>query len=619
MRLNVKTFLDKILKIITFGLVANSILFSMDNFPSGKREWSSFESISSEEDLPFNNDEYFSPPVFDEKDEKLNSIKIMYGEPMIRPDDYEFKNVLKENFPEFDSSEQEEEYTKEINNFEKRNQMLEDMNLLEPVAKLYYVDRKIYSQTRNKEFKETNRLNLNDLGLELEEIDNVLSFFDDIQNLENAVDFSYTDPYVSDDLEKNIYPIVKIINIYQYFISYLDDLNYEKYIKKAASFLENLRFVYFEYIKNNNIDINNKLIKSIKNMFCSIADDIENLEQLMFAKKFEQVLELLNIDGVARAIGAFYEKYNYDLDFSDSEEIVLNLIKNKKINNVIDSIFNRISFEDSNVIKKGLVKLLLKIEEVLIDEIDHTKENKDKQKELIEILKLIFSNIANWNEDNLDSLNIFLSEHILEKLGNSSILQKIVNNKNLNLFIDKFKDLINRYAELVKMIDVNLLMILDYVGDLAMFNGFVCDIIFDLVFIDHYEFDENDCNNDDILEYVTNFRNSLVENKTRYESWLDESFKIIKFDIDLSIKNSENYNEINETTIKMNVIDLGKDLLLLRFRAVLYFFGYVVEYLSEKDSSKQTIIYNKFKQNRGSIGDIFDQILDNANECLSKL
>lgn len=614
-----KTFLDKILKIITFGLVANSILFSMDNFPSGKREWSSFESISSEEDLPFNNDEYFSPPVFDEKDEKLNSIKIMYGEPMIRPDDYEFKNVLKENFPEFDSSEQEEEYTKEINNFEKRNQMLEDMNLLEPVAKLYYVDRKIYSQTRNKEFKETNRLNLNDLGLELEEIDNVLSFFDDIQNLENAVDFSYTDPYVSDDLEKNIYPIVKIINIYQYFISYLDDLNYEKYIKKAASFLENLRFVYFEYIKNNNIDINNKLIKSIKNMFCSIADDIENLEQLMFAKKFEQVLELLNIDGVARAIGAFYEKYNYDLDFSDSEEIVLNLIKNKKINNVIDSIFNRISFEDSNVIKKGLVKLLLKIEEVLIDEIDHTKENKDKQKELIEILKLIFSNIANWNEDNLDSLNIFLSEHILEKLGNSSILQKIVNNKNLNLFIDKFKDLINRYAELVKMIDVNLLMILDYVGDLAMFNGFVCDIIFDLVFIDHYEFDENDCNNDDILEYVTNFRNSLVENKTRYESWLDESFKIIKFDIDLSIKNSENYNEINETTIKMNVIDLGKDLLLLRFRAVLYFFGYVVEYLSEKDSSKQTIIYNKFKQNRGSIGDIFDQILDNANECLSKL
>lgn len=609
MGLNMKNFLDKILKIIMLGLFVSSHLFSMDKIPNGKREYSVY---SSEEDLPFNNDEYFVPPVIDEK---LKNIKIMYGDPMVEPNYFKLKSWLQKYFPELDASEQEEEYKKELSIFEKRNQMLTDMNLLEPVAKLYYVDRKIYLQDRRQDFKETNKLNLNELGLDLKEIDEALSFFDDIQNLKNAVDFSYNDPYVGDDLEQNIYPIVKIINIYKYFVSYLDDLNCQKYIKKASSFLENLTIIYFEYVRNNDIDINNKFIKIAKHMFCSIPEDIESLEQLLFAKKFQQALELLDINDVEKSISTFYEKYNYYLDFTDSEDIILNLIKNNKIENVINLIFNRIFIQDSEIVKKGLVDLLLKIEEVIVDKINNTKA-KDKQKKLIKFIELIFSEIANWNKDNLDTLSLFLFGHILEKMDEISILQKIVNNEVLNLFVDKFKDLINNYSQFTGMIDVKLLKLLDYVSSFKAFNDFAYGTIFDLVFIKKHEFDEDDDNNNDMLKYATNFRDDLAEQKTEYELRLDESCKTIKSDIDLIIKKAKDYNEIKATTIQINLIDLTKDLLLLRFRALLYFFGYVVEYLSEKDAPKQTEIYEEFKKNRTIIKNYFDQIIENINKYL---
>ncbi|MCG2756507.1 hypothetical protein L6269_03405 [Candidatus Dependentiae bacterium] len=232
-------FLNKILKIFIFSIFLSSNILAIGS------DYSETE-ISPDESSSDNKQDYIFP------DQITQDIQTWYGPAMTAPSYEEIEKRNKSEQYDEDDSGTKQDYKKQVALFEQRNQLLIDIKLLEPVAKIYYLDRRLSYQIRQDNFEQ---IDINDLGLNILEINDLLQDFTNLFVLDELVDFSYNNKYYPDRDEERINPILKLVDIFIYFINYYHDFDRELYIEITKDFLNNLKESYNSYLEYNNIDI----------------------------------------------------------------------------------------------------------------------------------------------------------------------------------------------------------------------------------------------------------------------------------------------------------------------------------------------------------------------------
>ncbi len=598
-------FLKKILKIFIFSIFLNATMLAIGS------DYSETE-ISSDESSSDNKPYYIFP------DQITQDIQMWYGSAMTAPSYEEIEKKNKLDSYDSDDSGTEQDYKKQVELFEKRNQLLIDTNLLEPLAKIYYIERCLSYQIRQDNFEQ---IDINDLGLNILEINNRLQDFTNLFVLDKLVDFSYNNKYYPDRDEESINPILKLVNIFIYFINYYHDYDRELYVEMAKDFLNNLKETYNGYSEYNEIDISLGYT-----MFSQIPEYIKYLEQNILNLQKDndvlvgehdalilQIIESLKANSYNKAFDymkKYNNKYGYLQGFSDQnfKSLVLDLIRNNKIEKLIDCIFNQIMLSDEShkIFKLDLVDFLLKIEEILVYEYSNSND-KEIKKQLYSNIQSIFDGFLNYDKENIDELREFIDGNAFDFSSDEGFMPSILellSKNNLCVFIDKYKYLIQKYIGLVGILDLTSFECLGRISNIENFY-FQFDAIFNSIFIHDYEVEKSR----DMYLKIERLSSFLLKQKDSLIKKANDFIKDYNFLLDLKINKSNSYERIDSLTSERFFIELQKDLDILIFKSVLTFFEYFIRYYQNyQNNSERDLLDKYFDEFKNKVRKDFDQI-----------
>ena len=581
-------YFKRSLIISIYAMIFGSIIFAMNsNFSD--TETSTQESSYLLEEKPY----YIFSKIF------TDDIRMWYGSAMTSPnyEAIEQKNKL-EPWDSEDSG-TEQDYAKQIKLFEERNQMLIDMQLLEPVAKIYYLERRLSSQISQDNFE---KIDINNLGLNILEVSTLLHDSTNTYFINKIIDFSYKNKYYPDREEERINPILKLINLFGHFLSHYHDYDREKYIEMAIDFFNNLKTAYSEYLEYNGIDIGHD-----DYMLSKIPVYIRNFDENILVMQILEYLKKSSYNDAFNSMKKYNETYGFLQGFLDQnfESIIFDLIENNKIEELIDAIFTQIMLSDENqiIFKLDLVDFLLKIEEILLYEYSNSNDKKIKEQLYVNINN-IFDEFLNYDKENIDELREFIDGTVFDFTSDEGFMPSILElcfKNQLNIFIDKYKHLIEKYIGFVGILDSTFFEWLNRISDFEGFE-FQFDTIFNSIFIDDYEIETSK----KMYFYIEILRNHIFMQKDSIEEKIRNFLKEYNLQLDLKINKSNSYEKIDSLTSERFLVELQTSLDLLILNSNLKFFEHFIS--SYKNDDENMLSNKSFIEFRDKVRKDFMQI-----------
>jgi hypothetical protein len=271
------------------------------------------------------------------------------------------------------------------------------------------------------------------------------------------------------------------------------------------------------------------------------------------------------------------------------ESIIFDLIENNKIEELIDAIFNQIMLSDDrqNIFKLDLVDFLLKIEEMLLYEYSNSNDKKIKE-QLYANINNIFDAFLNYDKENIDELREFIDGTVFDFTSDEGFMPSILElcfNNQLNVFIDKYKRLIEKYIGFVGILDS---ISFDCLSRISSFEGFEFqfDTIFNSIFIDDYEIEKSK----KMYLNIVSLKKHILMQKDSIEKKIESFLKEYNLQLDLKIKKSNSYEKIDSLTSERFLVELQTSLDLLILNSNLKFFEY---FISSYKNDDENMLSNK--------------------------